>query len=115
MCNPKVEEIIIMTYISSFRGAKCKSDAPHRRHVPAWAKWSAEGPGITPEGLVVNQLARFTVFTAGADEDSPQVNVLLPDRSSIPCEVIDNGNKTFSCKYIPPEQGIYVFLYLSEC
>lgn len=98
MCNPKVKKKIIMTYISYFREAK-----------PASAKCSAEGPGLTPKGLIVNQPACFAVFTAGAGDGAPQVDVLGPDRSNIPCEVIDNADKTFSCKYMPPDQGIHHF------
>lgn len=105
MCNPKVDEMSIMTYVSYFPEAKCKAGAPHRPQLPASAKCSAEGPGLTPEGLIVKQPAPFTVFTAGAGKGTPQVNVFGPERSSIPCEVVDNGDKTFSCKYSPPEQG----------
>ena len=95
----------IMTYVSYFPEAKCKPGAPHRPQLPAAAKCSAEGPGITPLGLVAKQSAPFTVFTAGAGKGTPQVNVFGPERSNVPCEVVDNGDKTFACKYSPPEQG----------
>ena len=100
---------MIMTYVSYFPKAKCKPQ------FPAWAKCSAEGPGLTPEGLGAKQPAHFTVITAGAGEGSPQVDVLGPEGSNIPCAVVENADKTFSCKYIPSDQGIYYFLYLNEC
>jgi filamin len=105
MCNPKVDEMSVMTYVSYFPEAKCKPGAPHRPQLPPSAKCSAEGPGITAEGLVAKQSAPFTVFTAGAGKGSPQVNVFGPDRMNVTCEVVDNGDKTFSCNYAPPQQG----------
>ena len=111
MCNPKVDEMSIMTYVSYFPEAKCKPGAPHRPQLPASAKCSAEGPGLTPEGLIAKQPAPFTVFTAGAGKGTPQVNVFGPERSNIPCEVADNGDKTFSCNYSPPEQGRLLLIY----
>ena len=110
MCSPDVEKTIIMTYVSYFLEATCEPGAPHRP-----VKCSAEGPGLTPEGLGAKQPAHFTVITAGAGEGSPQVDVLGPEGSNIPCAVVENADKTFSCKYIPPDQGIYHFLYLNEC
>ena len=114
MCNPKVDEMSIMTYVSYFPEAKCKPGAPHRPQLPASAKCSAEGPGLTPEGLIAKQPAPFTVFTAGAGKGTPQVNVFGPERSNIPCEVADNGDKTFSCNYSPPEQGRLLLIYYKK-
>lgn len=110
MCNPDVEENSIITYVSYFPGAKCKPGSPHRPQIPASANCSAEGPGIAPEGLVAKQRTSFTVFTAGAGDGTPQVDVLNFGGTNIPCEVVDNGDMTFFCKYIAPEQG-RLFVY----
>ena len=110
MCNPDVEENSIITYVSYFPEAKCKPGAPHRPQIPASAKCSAEGPGIAPEGVVAKQRTNFTVFTGGAGHGTPQVDVLSSGGTNVPCEVVDNGDMTFVCKYIAPEQG-RLFVY----
>lgn len=106
MCNPKVDEMSVMTYVSYFPEAKCKPGAPHRPNLPSAAKCYAEGPGITPDGLVAFQPACFKVFTQGAGKGEPQVAVFGPGRKGILCDVVDNGDKTYSCEYNPPEPGL---------
>lgn len=108
MCNPKCDELSIMTYVSYFPDAKVKPNAPHRPQLPPAAKCSAEGPGITPQGLIEKQTAPFTVFAAHAGVGSPQVSVVGPERRNVPCEVVDNGDKTFSCNYTPPQKGWFL-------
>lgn len=109
MCNPKVDEMSVMTYVSYFPEAKCKPGAPHRPNLPAAAKCYAEGVGLSAEGVVALQSAPFKVFTQGAGKGEPQVSVFAPGRKSVTCEVVDNGDKTFSCEYTPPEPGLLVF------
>ena len=105
MCNPRVDELSIMTYVSYFPEAKCKPGVPHRPNLPPAAKCHAEGPGIEPTGLTAKQPAPFKVFAQTAGKGEPHVSVVGPERKDVPCEIVDNGDKTFSCSYTPTKPG----------
>ena len=35
----------------------------------------------------------------------PTCSMKTPNRKEVPVEVIDNGDQTFACKYVPTEEG----------
>lgn len=85
MCNPEVNETVIMTYVSYFRGAKRKENTPHPT---ASTKSSAKGPGITRGGSKPKP-SRITASTAGKGSARNKEVVLEP--RNVPFEFADNG------------------------
>jgi len=108
MCNPKVDELSMMTYLSRFPNARLKTGAPVQEKTnPARVK--AFGPGLEPTGNVVNAPARFIVETAGAGPGNVEVVVLNPKGQPEKCEVVPNNDRTvsYSCVYYPTMAGQY--------
>ncbi|XP_013390089.1 filamin-A-like, partial [Lingula anatina] len=108
MCNPKVDDLSMMTYLSQFPNAKLKPGAPVRpRTNPARVR--AYGPGIEPTGNSVGAPARFTVETFSAGRGTVEVIILNPKGAQEPCEVVFNNdrNLTYSCCYTPTMEGKY--------
>jgi len=108
MCNPKVDELSMMTYLSRFPNAKLKAGAPIQEKTnPARVK--AFGPGLEPTGNVVGAPARFMIETIGAGKGEIQVTVLNPKGQPEKCEVVFNNDRTlsYSCVYHPTVEGQY--------
>jgi len=104
--NP--DEHSIMTYVSYFRDW-----ADSQKTKPSAQNTTAEGPGV--EGGAIQDVAPFTVrvankqgtpLTAGGFPVSALVHG--PDGNTIPCEVTDNNDGTFSGSYSTPVPGDYV-------
>lgn len=108
MCNPKVDELSMMTYLSRFPHAKPKAGAPLQTK-PNPARVRAYGPGLEPTGNVVGAPARFTVETIGAGNGEVEVTVLNPKGTAEKCEVIANNDRllSYSCIYVPSVEGQY--------
>jgi hypothetical protein len=126
MCNPKVDDLSMMTYLSQFPNAKLKPGAPLRPKTNP-ARVRAYGPGIEPTGNSVGAPARFTVETFSAGRGELEIVLLNPKgvketvctmgpsdflsnfHCSLQVEVTLNNdrNLTYSCVYVPSMEGTY--------
>lgn len=106
MCNPKIDELSMMTYISYFPEAKLKNGAPLHPRVHPASKCYAKGPGVEPKGLVVKQPADFTVYTHEAGRGKLTSTVFGPGKVEQEVTIQDNDNQTYSCQYLPMKQGM---------
>lgn len=106
MCNPNVDELSMMTYLSQFPEASLKPGAPIKSTADS-SKVKVFGPGVEG-GLDTNTpSAEFTVdvSTAGGS-GKPTVSVISPE-GAIECSCDDNKNGTYGCAYIPTVPGTY--------
>ncbi|ELU02482.1 hypothetical protein CAPTEDRAFT_100310, partial [Capitella teleta] len=109
MCNPKVDDLSMMTYLSQFPNAKLKPGAPLRPKTNP-ARVRAYGPGIEPTGNSVGAPARFTVETFSAGRGELEITVLNPKGGKETIEITFNNdrNLTYSCvTYVPKKTGIH--------
>ena len=106
MCNPNVDELSMMTYLSQFPEASLKPGAPIKSRSDA-EKVRVYGPGVEG-GLDTNTpSAEFTIDVTGAGgAGRPTVNVTSPE-GAVECSCEDNKDGTFSCAYIPTVPGCY--------
>ena len=105
--NPNVDELSVMTYVSYFPEAKVKPGAPIKQKMTDASKCRAWGPGLEPEGVIANQPADFYIEATGSSRGKVNVSVFGPGRKQIDCEVTDNHDNTFSCRYVAPTPGVY--------
>jgi len=108
MCNPNVDELSVMTYLSQFPNARLKQGAPLRPKTNP-ARVRAYGPGIEPTGNAVGAQARFTVETFSAGRGDLEIIVVNPNGVTEPHEAVFNKdrNQTYSCHYTPTMEGPY--------
>ena len=73
------------------------------------SKVKVTGPGVgktVPASIPVE----FTVDATKTGKAPCTVEVIGPKDEVYPCEVKDNGDKTFTCKYTPKRKGKYYAL-----
>uniref|UniRef100_A0A0B7BJS8 Calponin-homology (CH) domain-containing protein n=1 Tax=Arion vulgaris TaxID=1028688 RepID=A0A0B7BJS8_9EUPU len=61
----------------------------------------AKGPGLEKSGVVPNQWAEFTVDIRSAGTATLNVSCIDVDYNPVEVQVQDNGNGTFTCRYMP--------------
>ncbi|XP_012939324.2 filamin-A-like [Aplysia californica] len=62
----------------------------------------AKGPGLEKTGVVANKWAEFTVDTKLAGKPAPlNISCMDVDYKPVDVQVKDNGNGTYSCRYMP--------------
>ena len=108
MCNPEDNERVIMAYVSYFRGAKRKKNAPHPRHVPASANCSAEEPVIT----LGNYKPPPSTSAAGKDKGSARNKELVLEPRNIPSEVVGNRKASVD-PWGKPFTYLYIYNYIT--
>lgn len=69
------------------------------------SKCIASGPGLKPQGVRVNNPAKFTVRTKGAGHGDVDVKVIGP-QGEVPCQV-ETAPYTYNCTYQATEPGDY--------
>lgn len=108
MCNSKVDELSMMTYLSQFPNAKLKPGAPLRPRTNA-ARVRTYGPGLDANGNSVGAPARFTVETFSAGKGELDIDVFNPNGLQESHESVFNNDQylTYSCSYIPTMEGQY--------
>ena len=75
------------------------------------AKVTAAGPGLEPEGVVVNKPTWFEIFAEGAGKGSPDVIVLDPKtkKDSVPISITptEDNPDTYRCEYVATLVGLH--------
>ncbi|BFZ10498.1 hypothetical protein BsWGS_13537 [Bradybaena similaris] len=65
------------------------------------SKVIAKGPGLEKTGVAPNKWAEFTVDTRSAGKAPLHISCIDVDYNPIEVQVVDNGNGTYNCKYMP--------------
>uniref|UniRef100_A0A6G1S6P4 Filamin-C n=1 Tax=Aceria tosichella TaxID=561515 RepID=A0A6G1S6P4_9ACAR len=107
MCNRKVDELSMMTYLSQFPGAKLKENAPLRSSAGNPARVRCYGPGLQATGVCVGAPTNFTVETFSAGKGDVSVTIVNPENAMVPVEIKynDDKNMTYTCIYTPTMEG----------
>eukprot|EP00117_Sycon_ciliatum_P023870 scpid7460/ scgid0352/ Filamin-C; ABP-280-like protein; ABP-L; Actin-binding-like protein; Filamin-2; Gamma-filamin len=112
MCNPHVDELSMMTYLSQFPDAKLKDGAPLNKPTDALA-CSARGPGLEPTGVKQTRQAPFTVYTPKKTQGKLTITCNAPDGREVPVKVGERASDgTYACSYVPEELGEHVVTIL---
>lgn len=110
MCNRKVDELSMMTYLSQFPCAKLRENAPLRAAMGEAnpARVRCYGPGLQSTGVCVGAETNFTVetFSAGSKGDV-QVVIENPQAAQVPVSIHynDDKNMTYTCRYTATMEG----------
>ncbi|KAK9301493.1 hypothetical protein QLX08_006128 [Tetragonisca angustula] len=70
-------------------------------------KVTASGPGLQPEGLVLNRPTFFDIFTKTAGRGAPAVTILNAQGSSVPMKLRQTLPEVWRCEYTPIESGLH--------
>lgn len=107
MCNRKVDELSMMTYLSQFPGAKLKENAPLRSGAGNPARVRCYGPGLQATGVCVGAPTNFTVETFSAGKGDVKVTIVNPEKALVPVEIKynDDKNMTYTCTYTATMEG----------
>lgn len=107
MCNRKVDELSMMTYLSQFPGAKLKENAPLRSSACNPARVRCYGPGLQATGVCVGAPTNFTVETFSAGKGDVSVTIVNPENAQVPVEIKynDDKNMTYTCTYTATMEG----------
>ncbi|XP_071571293.1 filamin-like isoform X3 [Temnothorax nylanderi] len=72
-------------------------------------KVTASGPGLQPEGVVVNRPTFFDIFTKDAGRGVPEVIILDPQgsKTTVPAKLRQTSPDVWRCEYVSPVTGIH--------
>ncbi|XP_014206619.1 filamin-A [Copidosoma floridanum] len=72
-------------------------------------KVTASGPGLLPDGVVVNRPTYFEVFTKDAGKGVPEVIILDPqgNRATVPVKLRQTAPDVYRCEYTSPIIGLH--------
>ncbi|CAD1476979.1 unnamed protein product, partial [Heterotrigona itama] len=70
-------------------------------------KVTASGPGLQPEGLILNRPTFFDIFTKTAGRGAPAVTILNAQGSSVPVKLRQTLPEVWRCEYSPIETGLH--------
>lgn len=108
MCNRKVDELSMMTYLSQFPSAKLKANAPLQSAAYNPARVRCYGPGLQATGVCVDAETHFTVetFSAGG-KGEVEVTIENPQSGTVPVSIKynDDKNMTYTCRYTATMEG----------
>ncbi|XP_038047791.1 filamin-A-like isoform X8 [Patiria miniata] len=107
MCNPKVDDLSVMTYLAEFPKCKLKPGAPLRPRSNA-KKVRAYGPGLE-RGNVISLPTSFTVETFSAGSGKVEVVIKGPGGKLVPneCKYNSDKNKTYTVTYTAKIAGVH--------
>lgn len=73
------------------------------------SKVTASGPGLQPEGVVVNRPTFFDVFTKDAGRGVPEVIILDPQgsKTTVPAKLRQTSPDVWRCEYVSPVTGLH--------
>ncbi|XP_033643960.1 filamin-A-like isoform X2 [Asterias rubens] len=112
MCNPKVDDLSMMTYLAEFPKCKVKPGAPLRPKSNA-KKVRAYGPGLE-KGNVISVPTNFTVETFSAGSGKVEITIQGPDGKTVPneCKFNSDKNKTYTVTYTAMIAGTHTITVL---
>ncbi|XP_026824513.1 filamin-A isoform X4 [Ooceraea biroi] len=72
-------------------------------------KVTASGPGLQPEGVVVNRPTFFDIFTKDAGRGVPEVIILDPQgsKTAVPVKLRQTSPDVWRCEYVSPVTGLH--------
>ena len=78
-------------------------------HAGDASKVTASGPGLEPEGVVVNRPTYFDIFTKDAGKGVPEVIVLDPagQRNTVPVKLRQISPEVWRCEYVASNIGVH--------
>ena len=78
-------------------------------HAGDASKVTASGPGLQPEGVVVNRSTFFDIFTKDAGRGVPEVIILDPQgsKTAIPVKLRQTSPDVWRCEYVSPVTGLH--------
>ncbi|XP_024880034.1 filamin-A isoform X3 [Temnothorax curvispinosus] len=78
-------------------------------HAGDSSKVTASGPGLQPEGVVVNRPTFFDIFTKDAGRGVPEVIILDPQgsKTTVPAKLRQTSPDVWRCEYVSPVTGIH--------
>ncbi|KMQ98503.1 filamin-a isoform x5 [Lasius niger] len=78
-------------------------------HAGDASKVTASGPGLQPEGVVVNRPTFFDIFTKDAGRGVPEVIILDPQgsKTAIPVKLRQTSPDVWRCEYVSPVTGLH--------
>uniref|UniRef100_A0ABD2W3Y9 Calponin-homology (CH) domain-containing protein n=1 Tax=Trichogramma kaykai TaxID=54128 RepID=A0ABD2W3Y9_9HYME len=70
---------------------------------------TASGPGLQPEGVVVNRQTYFDIYTKDAGRGIPEVVVLDPqgNKTTVPVKLRQTSPDVYRCEYVSPVVGLH--------
>ena len=72
---------------------------------------TASGPGLEPEGVIINRPTYFDIFAKGAGKGSPEVIILDPKgkKDSVPNRITPHETEpdTYKCEYVATMVGLH--------
>ena len=75
------------------------------------SKVTAAGPGLLPEGVIINRPTYFDIFAKGAGKGTPEVIILDPKgkKDSVPIQITPNEKEpeTYKCEYVATMLGLH--------
>ncbi|XP_029678437.1 filamin-A isoform X2 [Formica exsecta] len=78
-------------------------------HAGDSSKVTASGPGLQPEGVVVNRPTFFDIFTKDAGRGVPEVIILDPQgsKTAVPVKLRQTSPDVWRCEYVSPVTGLH--------
>ncbi|XP_032664758.1 filamin-A isoform X3 [Odontomachus brunneus] len=73
------------------------------------SKVTASGPGLQPEGVVINRPTFFDIFTKDAGRGVPEVIILDPQggKATVPVKLRQTSPDVWRCEYVSPVTGLH--------
>ncbi|XP_014480119.1 PREDICTED: filamin-A isoform X3 [Dinoponera quadriceps] len=78
-------------------------------HAGDSSKVTASGPGLQPEGVVINRPTFFDIFTKDAGRGVPEVIILDPQggKATVPVKLRQTSPDVWRCEYVSPVTGLH--------
>ncbi|XP_018312646.1 filamin-like isoform X3 [Mycetomoellerius zeteki] len=71
------------------------------------SKVTASGPGLQPEGVVVNRPTFFDIFTKDAGRGVPEIIILDPQGNKTTVKLRQTSPDVWRCEYVSPVTGLH--------
>ncbi|XP_031833924.1 filamin A protein cher isoform X4 [Nomia melanderi] len=94
-------------------GKEC-ANSPHTVNVGTQSgdatKVTASGPGLLPDGVMINKPTYFEIFTKNAGHGAPQVAIKDPQGSltTVPVKLFRTSPDVWRCEYTTPSPGLHL-------
>nr|CAI5823933.1 unnamed protein product [Callosobruchus analis] len=101
------------TIYIKFAGVKDVAKSPYSVKVEGQAgdasKVTVSGPGLQPDGVIINKPTHFDINTRNAGQGVPEVIILDPagNKTSVPVQVRKTAPDTYRCDYVSSTTGLH--------